>query len=91
MKWIRRLFLVVLLFAGLLVAGMFFADSLAEAGIEAAGAQALGVKTAVEACDVGVLSGTFAMRGLRVANPEGFGDAAFLASQAHPLRCPGGR
>ncbi|MAB88888.1 MAG: hypothetical protein CMJ90_05465 [Planctomycetes bacterium] len=79
MKWIRRLFLVVLLFAGLLVAGMFFADSLAEAGIEAAGAQALGVKTAVEACDVGFLSGTFAMRGLRVANPEGFGDAAFLA------------
>ena len=79
MKWIRRLFLVVLLFVVLLFVGMFFADSLAEAGIEAAGAQALGVKTAVEACDVGFLSGTFAMRGLRVANPEGFGDAAFLA------------
>lgn len=79
MKWIRRLFLVVLLFAVLLVAGMFFADSLAEAGIEAAGARALGVKTAVEACDVGFLSGTFAMRGLSVANPEGFGEEAFLA------------
>lgn len=78
MKWIRRLFFALLLFVALLAVGMFYADSLARAGIEAGGTEALGVATTVEECDVGFFSGSFAMKGLDIANPEGYDDLSFL-------------
>ena len=78
MKWIRRLFFVLLLFVALLAVGMFYADSLARAAIEAGGTDALGVETTVEECDVGFLSGRFVMKGLDIANPKGFDDRSFL-------------
>lgn len=78
MKWIRRLFIVLVLLVILLGVGMFYADSLAKSGIEAGGTSALGVETTVEECDVGFFSGTFAMKDLNIANPEGYDDASFL-------------
>lgn len=70
--------LVLLLVIALVVVGCSI-DSIAKAAIEQAGSEALGVPTTVESCDVGLLSASFGMQGLRVANPEGFGSEPFLS------------
>ena len=69
--------LVVLLLIALLVAGLFI-DGIAKSAIETAATEALGVRTTVGSCHVGLLRGTFKLEELRVANPEGFGSDPFL-------------
>ncbi|MCL4219982.1 MAG: hypothetical protein KJZ65_01295 [Phycisphaerales bacterium] len=76
---------LIALFAGLvvllivLVAGvMFFIDSIARKGVEQGATYALAVPTSLDSADVGVLSGSFAMSGLNVSNPEGFDKTHFL-------------
>ena len=76
---IRRLvpLAVVLL---VVVIGLFLSlDALAKAAVEHAGTSALGVETRLESADIGVFSGEFRLRGLAVANPEGFEEEHFLA------------
>ena len=74
--------LLVPLAASLLVVviGLFLSlDALAKAAVEHAGTSALGVATRLESADIGVFSGEFRLRGLTVANPEGFAEEHFLA------------
>ena len=76
---IRRLvpLAVVLL---VVVIGLFlFLDALAKAAVEHGGTSALGVETRLDSADIGVFSGEFRLRGLTVANPEGFEEEHFLA------------
>lgn len=70
-----------------LVVAIFFAvvavniDRAARFGVEQGGTYALGVPTTLQAADVGLTSGAFAMKGLNVANPEGFDSPHFLAME----------
>ncbi len=82
MKTAKRLTVVVATLVLLLVAAVVVAavsiDSIARRGLEAGGTWALGVPTTLKSADVGILSGTFEMSGLRVANPQGFTTPHFL-------------
>lgn len=69
--------LVVLLVAAVFVVAAL-AGSLAQRGIEAGATYALGVRTTLGSARVGVLSGTFGMSVLEVANPKGFPAPHFL-------------
>ncbi len=53
-------------------------DSIAKAAIVRGSTYALGVQTTLASADIGILSGEFAMKGLNVANPEGFESDFFL-------------
>ena len=78
MKMLKILIgLVLLLVVALVVAG-FFIDGIAKTAIEDGGSRALGVATTVKGLDIGLLGGTATLKGLRVANPKGFGEGAFL-------------
>lgn len=69
---------VVLLIAGVVIVVLSI-NSLAKKGIEEGGTYALGVPTTVDSASVGLFSGKFSMKGLEVANPEGFTDPNFFA------------
>ena len=73
MKLLLKIALSVL---GLAVAGIvivfIFLDTIVGKGIEAGCTKALGVETSVGLVRVGLLTGTFSIRGLRIANPPGF-------------------
>ncbi len=82
MKLAKRLLsvvgvVVIVAVLALVVAG-FYVDTLARKGIEYGGTYALGVPTTVKSADVGVLSGTFGMNGLRVGNARGYPAPHFL-------------
>ncbi len=68
---------VLLLVCAVIFVGMSI-DSLARKGIERGGTYALGTKTTLQSADVGLFSGTFAMKGLAVANPPGYASTNFL-------------
>ncbi len=72
----KLLFKTALLLLGLAVAGIvvvfIFLDTIVGKGIEAGCTKALGVETSVGLVRVGLLTGTFSIRGLRIANPPGF-------------------
>ena len=70
--------LIVLILAAVVVGLMI--DSIAKAGVEKGGTYALGVATTVEDLDLGLLSGTLTMDGLRIANPEGYKTAHLMKS-----------
>ncbi len=70
--------LVVVVVGGVLAVGMA-ADSIARRGVEAGATYALGVETTLAGANVGIMSGAFDMRGLRVANPEGFKSDGFMS------------
>lgn len=55
-----------------------YIDVIAKTAIEKGATYALGVKTTLDKADVGVLSGKFTMKGLQVANPEGFDSKDFF-------------
>ncbi len=68
-------------------------DSIAKAAIVRGSTYALGVQTTLASADIGIFSGEFAMKGLDVANPEGFEsdhflrlDEGFLAVSLRSLR-----
>ena len=72
----KLLLKIALLLLGLAVAGIvvvfIFLDTIVGKGIEAGCTKALGVETSVGLVRVGLLTGTFSIRGLRIANPPGF-------------------
>lgn len=82
MKLVKVVVLLVVLVVGLLVAGAIagFAmiDRVAARGVEAGGTYALGVPTRLGSADVEVFGGEVSLRGLRVANPEGYSDEQFM-------------
>ncbi len=53
-------------------------DAIARAAIERGSTYALGVQTTLDSADIGILSGEFRMKGLDVANPEGFTSDTFF-------------
>jgi hypothetical protein len=55
-----------------IVAAFFFLDVIVGKAIEAGCTKALGVETSVGLVRVGLLTGTFSVRNLRIANPPGF-------------------
>lgn len=80
MKKILRLVLVlVILLIAAVGVGFLYIDSIAKHGIEKGGTYALGVQTTLDSADVGIFDGTFAMSGLKVANPTGFKSDAFMS------------
>lgn len=77
---IRKLIIgVIVIFLLAFLALGFFVDSLARKGIEAGGSYALGVPTTLSSADVGLLTGTFSMSDLSIANPSGFKTDHFFA------------
>jgi hypothetical protein len=79
MKVVLKLVLVVVVLLLAAVVGvLFYLDAIAKGAIERGATYALGVQTTLEEADVGVISGEFSMKGLNVANPEGFESDHFL-------------
>jgi len=70
---------VVVLLVAAVVIVILSINGLAKKGIEEGGAYALGVPTTLDSASVGLFSGKFSMKGLEVANPEGFTDTNFFA------------
>ncbi len=69
--------LVILLVVAVVVVFVSI-DAIAKAAIERGATYALGVQTTLDSADIGVLSGEFRMKGLDVANPEGFTSDSFF-------------
>jgi hypothetical protein len=73
---VKLLLKIALSLLGLTVAGIvvvfIFLGEIVGKGIEAGCTKALGVETSVGLVRVGLLTGTFAIRGLRIDNPPGF-------------------
>jgi hypothetical protein len=73
---VKLLLKIALSLLGLVVAGVvivfIFLDTIVGKGIEVACTKALGVETSVGLVRVGLVTGTFSVRGLRIANPPGF-------------------
>jgi hypothetical protein len=83
MKLIKRLIIlgflaIVLLVIAVGVGAMVFIDAAAKKGIEFGANKALGVPTTLNKASVGLFSGTFAMNGLNIGNPQGFPSDHFL-------------
>lgn len=79
MKKLAKLVAVLLVLLGVAVLGIFvYIDSIAKAAIERGSTYALGVETTLRWADVGILSGEFAMGGLKIDNPDGFDGDHFL-------------
>ncbi len=70
-KLLRLLVVLVVLVIGAVVAAVFYIDTIAKAAVEVAGTKVLGVQTTVNRISIGLVSGSAAMSGLHVANPEG--------------------
>jgi len=72
-KWLKRgligLGVAIVL---LIVAVWLWGDAAARKGVEIGGSQALGVPTTLNSASIGWLSGSVAIRGLKIANPEGY-------------------
>lgn len=69
--------LVILLIVAV-VAVVFYIDIIAKNAVERGATSALGVETTLGSADVGIITGDFSMREMRVANPEGFDTNHFL-------------
>ena len=79
MKKLAKLVAVLLVLLGVAVLGIFiYIDAIAKAAIERGSTYALGVETTLRWADVGILSGAFAMGGLKIDNPDGFDGDHFL-------------
>lgn len=85
MKLLVRLVIVLLVLALLLAGGVVvFFDGLVKGAVEKGGSYATGVPVTLEGVDAALMSGSFDMNGLNVANPEGFRPEPFLRlGQAH--------
>jgi hypothetical protein len=84
MKKLRTLKIVVLVVVVLIAVAMIGlylgADALATTGVERGATYAMGVNTTVDSLHLRLLSGGLTMRGLTVANPEGYASDHFLKS-----------
>jgi len=71
-KLIKMVAVLLILLVLATVAVAFYIDTIAKTAIERGATYALGVETTLGSADVGLLSGTFSMGDLTVANPAGF-------------------
>ncbi len=69
---------LVVVLVGIVVIVFMSIDSIAKTAIVRGSTYALGVQTTLGSADIGILSGEFTMKGLKVANPEGFESDFFL-------------
>lgn len=69
----------------LLLAGALTLDSVARSALESVLTRTFGTETTVESLDLEVFAGRVTVEGVRVANPEGFGDAPFLSLRSATL------
>ncbi len=69
---------LVVVLVGIVVIVFMSIDSIAKTAIVRGSTYALGVQTTLGSADIGILSGEFTMKGLTVANPEGFESDFFL-------------
>ena len=69
---------LVAVLAGIVVLAFMSIDSIAKTAIVRGSTYALGVQTTLASADIGIVSGEFTMKGLEVANPEGFESDHFL-------------
>lgn len=69
---------LVLLVIAAIVIVVVSVNGIARKGIEKGGTYALGVPTTLDSASVGLLSGKFSMKGLEIANPQGFTDPHFF-------------
>lgn len=82
MKMIKRIVvLLIVVVVGAGVIGYITIDKLTKAGIEQGGTYAMGVDTKLDGVHLGLLSGSLSMKGLSVANPEGFKSDYFLSME----------
>ena len=79
----RILIRLAMIIAGLVAvssfAFLFHIDSIARTAIERGATHALGVDTTLDSTSIGLISGSFGLGGLEVANPPGFEDPRFLS------------
>jgi len=69
---------LVVVLVGIVVIAVMSIDSIAKAAIVHGSTYALGVQTTLASADIGIFSGEFGLKGLIVANPEGFESDHFL-------------
>jgi hypothetical protein len=73
MKWLKRGLIGLAVLLALLVVGVWlWGDAAARKGVEMGGTAALGVPTKLDSVSLGWLSGSVAIHGLKVGNPEGY-------------------
>lgn len=85
MTGMQKIGAAVALLAALVVAAVLAADAVVRSAMESSLTRVMGTETTVESLDLGLLSGRTTFRGLRVANPEGFEDGAFLTLRSGRL------
>ena len=79
MKIVAKIIAVLVILILVAVVGIaFYLDTIAKGAIETGATYALGVQTTLDEADIGVFAGDFTMKGLSVANPEGFQSDHFL-------------
>ncbi|MEX2469142.1 MAG: hypothetical protein WD396_05240 [Pseudohongiellaceae bacterium] len=70
---LKNIVISILVVIALVVGGtLFYLDSLVRSGVETAGSRVLGTQVAVAGVSLSPFSGNGALRGLTIANPEGF-------------------
>jgi hypothetical protein len=81
-KSVSRSTRVVAIAAGVvvaaIVAALFYLDGIARRAIERGASYALGVEASLDSASIGLLTGSFRLAGLEVANPPGFEGPRFL-------------
>lgn len=79
MKTLLKLVVVlIVLVVAAVIAAVLYIDTIAKRGVEKGATYALGVPTTLGSAHVGILAGTFDMKGVDVGNPPGFGTPHFL-------------
>lgn len=73
---LKKIVISILVVIALAVGGtLFYLDSLVRSGVETAGSRVLGTQVAVAGVSLSPLSGNGTIRGLTIANPQGFSAA----------------
>jgi len=71
-KIINGLLVVLILTIGVIVVGIMVLDGVAQSVIQTKGSEGLGVAIKLDSAHVGVFSHDSSLKGIRIANPEGF-------------------
>lgn len=80
MKWIGRIFIVLIVIVVLALVGLYvMLDTIATNAVAKAGTHATGVETTVDSVHIGVFAGEVTIDDLKIANPEGFPSDRFMS------------